>query len=60
LIIDCKFFSCMEYVPGASIGRLVREYGKFDDGLTRSFAGQILKGLVYLHSRGIVHGVRFQ
>lgn len=45
----------LEYVAGGSVGSLIRLYGKFDEGLIRHLTVQVLKGLSYLHSRGILH-----
>ncbi|KAJ6495966.1 kinase-like domain-containing protein [Mycena vulgaris] len=45
----------MEYVPGGSIGSRLLKHGKFDEGVTKSFTSQILAGLDYLHSKGIIH-----
>ncbi|KAJ3526316.1 hypothetical protein NMY22_g10214 [Coprinellus aureogranulatus] len=45
----------LEYVPGGSIGSVLKKHGKFDDVVTRSFTSQILDGLEYLHSKGILH-----
>ncbi|KAG6898071.1 hypothetical protein C0992_006549 [Termitomyces sp. T32_za158] len=45
----------LEYVPGGSIGSCLLKYGKFDEEITKSFTGQILDGLSYLHSKGILH-----
>lgn len=45
----------LEYVPGGSIGSVLKKHGKFDDVVTRSFTWQILDGLEYLHSKGILH-----
>ncbi|KAJ8462856.1 hypothetical protein ONZ45_g17790 [Pleurotus djamor] len=45
----------LEYVPGGSIGSCLLKHGKFDEEVTKSFTGQILAGLEYLHSKGILH-----
>ncbi|CCH60098.1 hypothetical protein TBLA_0C02940 [Henningerozyma blattae CBS 6284] len=45
----------LEYVAGGSIGSLIRMYGRFDESLIRHSTTQILAGLSYLHSKGILH-----
>ncbi|CAH8363458.1 unnamed protein product [Eruca vesicaria subsp. sativa] len=46
----------MEYVPGGSIHDLIKNSGgKLPETEIRSYTRQILKGLMYLHERGIVH-----
>ena len=50
-------YSFLEYVPGGSIASCLRKHGKFDEEVTKSFTGQILDGLEYLHSKGILHRV---
>ncbi|GAA5974081.1 hypothetical protein JCM11641_003422 [Rhodosporidiobolus odoratus] len=45
----------LEYVPGGSIGRIIRTHGKFEENVIRFFTIQILDGLQYLHSLGILH-----
>ncbi|KAJ6519735.1 MAP kinase [Mycena sanguinolenta] len=45
----------LEYVPGGSIGSCLLRHGRFDEDVTKSFTSQILAGLEYLHSKGILH-----
>ncbi|EJD03987.1 uncharacterized protein FOMMEDRAFT_121406 [Fomitiporia mediterranea MF3/22] len=45
----------LEYVPGGSVAGCLRKHGKFDDQVSRSFTGQIIAGLEYLHNNGIIH-----
>uniref|UniRef100_A0A0W0FGM3 Putative kinase-like protein n=1 Tax=Moniliophthora roreri TaxID=221103 RepID=A0A0W0FGM3_MONRR len=45
----------LEYVPGGSIGSVLLKHGKLSEVNTKSFTGQILNGLEYLHSKGILH-----
>ncbi|GAA5873625.1 hypothetical protein JCM16303_001185 [Sporobolomyces ruberrimus] len=45
----------LEYVPGGSVGRIIRTHGKFEENVIRFFTLQILDGLEYLHSLGILH-----
>jgi len=47
--------SFLEYVPGGSIGSCLRKYGKFARDIVKSFTSQVVEGLEYLHSRGILH-----
>ncbi|KAF8056507.1 kinase-like domain-containing protein [Lyophyllum atratum] len=45
----------LEYIPGGSIRSALAQYGKFNEDVTKSFTGQILAGLEYIHSKGIIH-----
>lgn len=45
----------MDLVAGGSIRSLLMTYGKFSESQTACFTKQLLEGLVYLHSKNIVH-----
>ncbi|XP_010912615.1 mitogen-activated protein kinase kinase kinase 3 isoform X2 [Elaeis guineensis] len=45
----------LEYVSGGSIHKLLQDYGPFREPVIRSYTGQILSGLAYLHGRNTVH-----
>ncbi|KAG8910842.1 cysteine desulfurase, partial [Tulasnella sp. 417] len=51
-----EFFSVfLEYVPGGSVGSVLRRHGKFEENTIRSFTSQIIDGLAYLHANKIIH-----
>ncbi|KAL5422903.1 hypothetical protein PMIN04_004311 [Paraphaeosphaeria minitans] len=45
----------LEYVPGGSVATMLVNYGPLGESLIQNFVRQILQGLVYLHSRDIIH-----
>lgn len=45
----------LEYVPGGSIATMLKQYNTFQEPLVKNFVRQILAGLAYLHSEGIIH-----
>ena len=45
----------LEYVPLGSISTIIRKMGKFNDKLSSNIMHQLLKGLIYLHSKSIIH-----
>uniref|UniRef100_A0A060TAE4 ARAD1C45166p n=1 Tax=Blastobotrys adeninivorans TaxID=409370 RepID=A0A060TAE4_BLAAD len=45
----------LEYVPGGSIGRILQMYGRLEESVIMSLTEQVLEGLSYLHTRGILH-----
>lgn len=45
----------LEYVGGGSISSCMKSYGGFEEQLVRFITKQVLLGLEYLHSNGILH-----
>jgi len=45
----------LEYVEGGSLHQLVKQNGMLGEYLVQVFTKQVLEGLDYLHSQGIVH-----
>jgi mitogen-activated protein kinase kinase kinase len=45
----------LEYVPGGSVSRCLQMYGRFEYAVIKSLTRQVLEGLAYLHSCGILH-----
>ena len=44
-----------EWAPGGSISSLLKKFGPFSTTVVKTYLAQILKGLQYLHSHGILH-----
>ncbi|CAI0551329.1 unnamed protein product [Linum tenue] len=45
----------LEFVPGGSISSLLGKFGPFPEAVIRTYTEQLLLGLEYLHSNGIMH-----
>jgi len=45
----------LEYVPGGSIASLLTRFGSFKESVIKVYTKQIITGLEYLHSHGIIH-----
>eukprot|EP01060_Flectonema_neradi_P009666 TRINITY_DN16884_c0_g1_i1.p1 TRINITY_DN16884_c0_g1~~TRINITY_DN16884_c0_g1_i1.p1 ORF type:complete len:662 (+),score=126.12 TRINITY_DN16884_c0_g1_i1:88-2073(+) len=51
-----EIFIFMEYVPGGSLGRLVRSMEeRLSEPNAAVYVSQVLSGLAYLHKNGIIH-----
>lgn len=46
----------LEYIENGSLSSILKKFGgKFSENLVAIYTIQILQGLVYLHSQGVVH-----
>lgn len=45
----------LEYIPGGTVGMALRKNGRFETSVSQYFTRQVLDGLSYLHSCGILH-----
>lgn len=45
----------MEYAPAGSMKTVVQNFGALNEKVTRLYTKQILTGLAFLHSKGIIH-----
>lgn len=45
----------MEYVPGGSVRQLLDKFQRLHEKTVQKYINQVLEGLAYLHSKGIVH-----
>jgi mitogen-activated protein kinase kinase kinase len=53
---DCNGVNIlMEYVPGGSLKYLLTKLGRFEEPMAALYVYQVLEGLEYLHSQGIIH-----
>ncbi|EDV22347.1 uncharacterized protein TRIADDRAFT_28738, partial [Trichoplax adhaerens] len=52
---DSHFNIFAEWLAGGSIASMLHNYGPFQENISNAYCLQILRGLVYLHDRRIVH-----
>ena len=45
----------LEYVENGSLDSLIKKFGKFPESLVAVYVQQVLLGLDYLHSQGVIH-----
>ena len=45
----------LEYVEGGSLASIIKKLGPLSEALVSKFVKQVLNGLCYLHSQGVVH-----
>jgi mitogen-activated protein kinase kinase kinase len=42
-------------MPGGSIQCMLKQYGAFEESVIKNFTKQLLGGLHYLHTQGVIH-----
>ena len=52
---ECVIYVFQQWVPGGSVHQLLQKFGPLTLGVVRSYMRQILSGLQYLHTAGIIH-----
>jgi len=52
---ESHLFYVMEYIEGGSLHKVRKKYGSFPEGLLARYVADVLKGLQYLHSQGVIH-----
>ncbi|KAK8848115.1 RAC-gamma serine/threonine-protein kinase [Tritrichomonas musculus] len=50
-----KIFIILDYVPGGELFGRLKEEGQFNEDRTRLYAAEILLGLGFLHSKGLIY-----
>eukprot|EP00930_Biecheleria_cincta_P069772 TRINITY_DN57478_c0_g1_i1.p1 TRINITY_DN57478_c0_g1~~TRINITY_DN57478_c0_g1_i1.p1 ORF type:complete len:1152 (+),score=237.22 TRINITY_DN57478_c0_g1_i1:129-3584(+) len=45
----------LEFIEGGSLSSIIKKFGAFPESLCAIYTHQILKGLKYLHSQGVIH-----
>ena len=50
-----RFYLFMEYVTGGTLKQMLMDSDTLPIGLTRSFTAGLVRGLAYLHDKGIAH-----
>jgi hypothetical protein len=49
-------FIITEWMEGGSLSAVLSHYGPLPEALAASFVAQVLRGLVFLHAQGVIHG----
>lgn len=52
---DLAIYYVLEFMESGSLATIMKKYGPFSESLLRVYMSQVLIGLQYLHSRGVIH-----
>ncbi|EGC34518.1 hypothetical protein DICPUDRAFT_48249 [Dictyostelium purpureum] len=48
-------YFALEFIEGGSLAKITKRYGCFQEPLLSRYINQVLKGLAYLHDKGVIH-----
>eukprot|EP01133_Synstelium_polycarpum_P011482 gene11482-13387_t len=48
-------FFALEFIEGGSLAKMSKRYGNFQEPLLSRYICQVLRGLDYLHAKGVIH-----
>ncbi|GAM29429.1 hypothetical protein SAMD00019534_126050 [Acytostelium subglobosum LB1] len=48
-------FFALEFIEGGSLAKIAKRYGNFAEPLLSRYICQVLRGLEYLHDKGVIH-----
>lgn len=48
-------YFALEFIEGGSLAKIAKRYGCFQEPLLSRYFSQVLKGLAYLHEKGVIH-----
>jgi len=54
-VLGARLYIYLSYASDGSLAAAVAKYGSFSEAIIRSYISQLLSGLAYLHSVGIIH-----
>ena len=52
---DAHIYIIMEYIGGGDLNDYINKHGKMEEHLVQEVTRQILRGIMYVHERGISH-----
>lgn len=52
---DRYLYIILEYITGGSVASMLAQFGEFSEPIIQRFSFQIVSGVEYLHTKGIVH-----
>lgn len=48
-------YFALEFIEGGSLGKMIKRYGNIQEPLISRYICQVLRGLEYLHGKGVIH-----